>query len=208
MNLVLPRLLYDVNSNLSFNQQTNSASAICAAGQDILKDLENMNMKIEKMAREMQMGFQHAERCWSAVTKKVDMLADSVNTMTTLVHNNTLALLNQREEQVKKDLLGQLELSIVHTDLAIMHTSDPTKQTKLREKLDSLEQKWDAVRDKCDKMSSMIGNLQLNPPQVSSTLLLTMSAPPGIICNMLPPPTPSQAEVPQLLPTPTTTLAK
>jgi hypothetical protein len=109
---------------------------------------------------------------------------------------------------MKKDLLEQLELSIVHTDLALMCTSDPTKQTKFQEKLDSLKLKWDAVCDKCDKMSSMIGNLLLNPPQVSSTPLLTASAPPGIIHNMLPPPTPSQTEVPQLLPTPTTSLAK
>ena len=208
MNLVPPRLLYDVNSNSSFNQRTNSASAIRDAGRDVSKDLENMNMKIEKMMREMQMGFQHAEQRLSAVTKKVGMLADSVNTVTTLVHNNTLALLDQREEQMKKDLLGQLELSIVHTDLAIMRTSDPTKQTKLREKLDSLEQKRDAVRDECDKMSSTIGNLLLNSPQVSSTLPLTVSTPPGIIRDVLPPPTPSQAEVPQLLPTPTTTPAK
>jgi hypothetical protein len=55
-------------------------------------------MKIEKMAREMQMGFQHAEQHLSAVTEKVGMLADSVNTVTALVHNNTLALLDQREE--------------------------------------------------------------------------------------------------------------
>src|ERR1700729_79502 len=130
-----------------------------------------MNMKIEKMAREMQMGFQHAELRLSAVTEKVGMLADSVNTVTALVHNNTLALLDQREERMKKDLLGQLELSIVHTDLALMRTSDPTRQAKLREKLDSLEQKRDSVRDECESMSSTIGNLLLNPPQVSSAPL-------------------------------------
>src|SRR5882762_272102 len=150
INLVPPRLLYDVNSNSSFNQQANAASAIRAAGRDVSKDLENMKMKIEKMAREMQMGFQHAEQRLSAVTEKVGMLADSVNTVTALVHNNTLALLDQREERMKKDLLGQLELSIVHTDMALMRTSDPTKQAKLREKLDSLEQKRDSVRDECD----------------------------------------------------------
>jgi hypothetical protein len=49
MNLVAPRLLYAVNSNLSFSQRASAASAIRAAGQDVSKDLENMSMKIEKM---------------------------------------------------------------------------------------------------------------------------------------------------------------
>lgn len=72
------------------------------------------------MAREMQMGFQHADQCLAAVTKKVGLLTDSVNSVTALVHTNTLALLDQHEEQMKKDLLGQLELSIVHMDMALM----------------------------------------------------------------------------------------
>jgi hypothetical protein len=143
-----------------------------------LKDLENMSMKIKKMVREMQMGFQHAEQRLSSVTEKVGTLADSVNSVTALVHNNTLVLLNQHEERMKRNLLGQLELSIVHTNVALMHTSDPTKQAKLCEKLDSLEQKQDSVRDECDNMSSTIGNLLISPPQISSAPLQAPAAPP------------------------------
>ena len=98
MNLISPCLIYNVNSNSSFNQRANVTTAIHAAHQDVLKDLENMSRKIEQMAREMQMGFQHAELRLNAVTEKVGTLAESVNTVTTLVHNNTLTLLDQREE--------------------------------------------------------------------------------------------------------------
>ena len=116
----------------SFNQHANTVSAIRAAGQDVSKDLENMNRRIEQMAREMQMGFQHADQRLTAVTEKVGLLADSVNSVTALVHTNTLALLDQREERMKKDLLGQLELSIVHMDMAMMRTSDIARQAELR----------------------------------------------------------------------------
>ena len=92
------------------------------------------------MAREMQMGIQHAELRLNTVTEKVGMLTESVNTVTPLVHNNTLALLDQHEERMKKDLLGQLELSIVHTDMVLMCTTNPAKEAQLRVKLDSLEQ--------------------------------------------------------------------
>jgi predicted heme/steroid binding protein len=98
MNLVPPRLIYDVNSNSSFSQRANTASAIRAAGQDVSKDLENINRKIEQMAREMHVGFQHAEQRLTVISEKVGVLAESVNTVTALVHNNTLALLDQREE--------------------------------------------------------------------------------------------------------------
>ena len=126
MNLTPPHLIYNVNSNSSYSQRANAATAIRTAGQDVSKDLENMSRKIEQMLREMQMGFQHAELRLNAVTEKVGMLADSVNTVTTLVHNNTLMLLDQCEERLKRDLLGQLELSIVNMDMALMCTSDPT----------------------------------------------------------------------------------
>src|SRR5882762_5316210 len=105
MNLVPPRLIYDVNSNSSFNLRANAASAIRATGQDVSKDLENINRKIEQMAREMHVGFQHAEQRLTVISEKVGVLAESVNTVTALVHNNTLALLDQREERLKKDLL-------------------------------------------------------------------------------------------------------
>src|SRR5713226_5334305 len=122
-----------------------------------------MSRKIEKMAKEMQMGFQHAEQRLLAVTEKVGLLADSVNTVTALVHNNTLALLDQHEEQMKRDLLGQLELSIVNTDMSIMRTSNSTKQEKLHKKLDSLEQQRDKIRDECEHMSSTICTILKNP---------------------------------------------
>jgi hypothetical protein len=93
MNLIPPHLLYNVNSNSSFSQRTNAASTIHAAGQDVSKDLENMSRRIEQMAKDMQMGFLHAEQRLTVVTEKVGMLADSVNMVTTLVHNNTIALL-------------------------------------------------------------------------------------------------------------------
>ena len=41
---------------------------------------------------------------------------------------------------MKKDLLGQLELRIVHMDMVLMRTTDPAKEAQLRAKLDSLEQ--------------------------------------------------------------------
>jgi hypothetical protein len=122
MNLVPPRLLYDMNSNssYSYSQQANATSAIRAASQDVLKGLEMMSRKIEQMSREMQMGFQHVEQHLTAVTKKVGTLADSINTVTGLVHNNTIALLDQCEEWMTRDLLGQLELSIVQVNMALM----------------------------------------------------------------------------------------
>src|SRR5882762_492695 len=206
MNLVPPRLVYDVNSNSSFNQRTNAATAIRAAGQDVSKDLENMSRKIEQMAKEMHMGFQHAELRLNAVTEKVGMLADSVNTVTALVHNNTLALLDQREERMKKDLLGQLELSIVQTDMALMRTPDPLKQAQLRAKLDSLEQQRDKVSDECNKMSSTISTLLKNPPNAPSATIQAPTEPPGLVRNLLlpPPPTPTRNEKPQTPPTPIT----
>ena len=104
MNLVPPRLIYDVNSNSSFNLRANATSAIRAAGQDVSKDLENINMKIEQMAREMHLGFQHAEQHLTVVSEKVGVLAESINMATALVPNNTLALLDQCKEWLKKDL--------------------------------------------------------------------------------------------------------
>lgn len=159
MNLVPPRLVYEVNSNSSFSQRANTTAAIRAAGQDVSKDLENMSRKMEQMARDMQIGFQHAEQRLNAVTEKVGTLADSVNTVTALVHNNTLALLDQREERMKRDLLGQLELNIVHTDMALIRTSDPTRQAQLRAKLDTLELQRDKIRDECENMSSTVNTL-------------------------------------------------
>jgi hypothetical protein len=188
MNLTPPRLLYDVNSNSSYSQRANTTAAIRAAGQDVSKDLENMSRKIEQMSREMQTGFQHAELRLNAVTEKVGMLADSVNTVTTLVHNNTLALLDQREERMKRDLLGQLELSIVHTDMALMRTTDPTREAQLRAKLDSLEQRRDEVRDECDNMSSTINTLLKNPPNPPSATIMAPTEPPGLVRMLLPPP--------------------
>ena len=77
MNLTPPHLIYNVNSNSSFNLWANTALAICAAGQDVLKDLENINRRIEQMAREMHMGFQHAEHSLTIVSKKVGVLTES-----------------------------------------------------------------------------------------------------------------------------------
>ena len=91
------------------------------------------------MNREMHVGFQHAEQRLTIISEKVGVLTESINTVTALIHNNTLALLDQREERLKKDLLGQLDISIVHADMALMRTTDPTKQAQLREKLESLE---------------------------------------------------------------------
>jgi hypothetical protein len=169
-----------------------------------------MSRKIEQMSREMQMGFQHAEQRLTAVTEKVGTLADSVNTVTALVHNNTIALLDQREERMKRDLLGQLELSIVQADMALMRSIDPTRQAQLREKLESLEQQRDKVRDECESMSSTISTLLRNPPNAAPASLLTPTEPPGLVCNMIPPPplTSTLNDKPHLLPTPTTSPAK
>jgi len=160
------------NSSYSYSQQANATSAIHAASQDVLKDLEMMSRKIEQMSREMQMGFQHMEQRLTAVTEKVGTLADSINTVTVLVHNNTIALLDQREEWMNRDLLGQLELSIVQADMALMRLIDPTRQAQLREKLESLELQWDKVRDECESMSSTISTLLRNPPNTPPASLL------------------------------------
>jgi hypothetical protein len=188
MNLTPPCLIYDVNSNSSYSQRVNAATAIRTAGQDVSKDLENMSRKIKQMSREMQMGFQHAELRLNAVTEKVGMLADSVHTITTLVHNNTLVLLDQLEERLKRDLLGQLELSIVHTDMALMHTSDPMREAQLRAKLDSLKQRRDEICDECDNMSSTINTLLKNPPNPPSMTITVLPEPPGLVRTLLPPP--------------------
>ena len=208
MNLVPPRLVYEVNSNSSFSQRANTTAAIRAAGQDVSKDLENMSRKMEQMARDMQIGFQHAEQRLNAVTEKVGTLADSVNTVTALVHNNTLALLDQREERMKRDLLGQLELNIVHTDMALIRTSDPTRQAQLRAKLDTLELQRDKIRDECENMSSTVNTLLRNPPDAPHAAIQAPTGPPGLVRNLLPPPPiPTRNDEPQLPLTPTTSPA-
>jgi hypothetical protein len=49
--------------------------------------------------------------------------------------------MDQREERMKRDILGQLELSIIQTDMAIMQTSDPEAKQHLSDKIKTLEAK-------------------------------------------------------------------
>ena len=205
-NLTPPRLLYQVNSDSSFNQRTTTASAIRSAGIDVAKDMAAMHKKIDQMQREMNMGFQHAEVSLNAVRNKVGALANTVGTVSALVHNNTLALMDQREERMKKDILGQLELSIIQTDMAVMRTSDPDERRRLSEKIKTLEAKHDTVAGECANMSLAIGNLIQNPPQATPTPLQM----PGSLPKAVPPPslpTPATSN-PQLPETPDTSPAK
>jgi hypothetical protein len=117
------------------------ASVIQSASIDVAKDMEAMHKKINQMQRDMNMGLQHAEISLNAVHKEVGALANTVETVSALVHNNTLALMDQREERMKRDILGQLELSIIQTDMAIMQTSDPEAKQRLSDKIKTLEAK-------------------------------------------------------------------
>src|ERR1700722_2848571 len=119
-NLTPPRLLYQVNSDSSFNQRSMAATAIRSAGMDVAKDMETMHRKMDQMQKDMKMGFQKAENSLNAVRNEVGALANTVGTVSALVHNNTIAIMDQREEQMKRDILGQLELSVIQTDMALM----------------------------------------------------------------------------------------
>ena len=140
-NLTPPHLLYQVNSDSSFNQRTTTASAIRSAGIDVAKDMEAMHKKIDQMQRDVNMGFQHTEISLNAVRNEVGALANTVGTVSAMVHNNTLALMDQREERMKRDILGQLELSIIQTDMAVMRASDPEEKRHLSDKIKTLEAK-------------------------------------------------------------------
>jgi len=96
---------------------------------------------------------------------------------------------------MKRDILGQLELSIIQTDMAIIQTSDLEEKRCLSDKVKTLEAKRSAVADECANILLAIGNLIQNPPQTASASPLTPSAPPGLLHRVLPPPPP---------PTPTT----
>ena len=137
------------------------------------------------------MGFQYAEISLIAVWNKVGVLANTVGTVSAMVHNNTLALMDQREEQMKRDILGQLELSIIRTDMAIMQTSDPEEKRCLSDKIKILEAKRDFVAEECTRISSEITGLIQNPAQTAPAPLLTPSAPLGLLHKVLPPPSSS-----------------
>ena len=50
---------------------------------------------------------------------------------------------------MKRDILGQLELSIIQTEMAIMCASDPNEKRNLLDKMKSLKARHDSVADKC-----------------------------------------------------------
>ena len=66
-NLTPPRLLYQVNSDSSFNQCNTAATAIRSAGRDVAKDMEAMHVKMDQMQKDMKLGFQHAKNSLNAV---------------------------------------------------------------------------------------------------------------------------------------------
>jgi hypothetical protein len=110
------------------------------------------------MQKDMKLGFQHAENSLNAVWKDVGVLANTVGTVSTLVHN-TMAIMDQREEQMKRDILGQIELSIIQTDMAIMRASDPDEKHCLSDKIKTLEARRNSIADECANMSLAIGHL-------------------------------------------------
>src|ERR1700683_5156587 len=197
-NLTPPRLLYQVNSDLSFNQRNTAATAIWSAGMDVAKDMEVMHRKMDQMQKDMKLGSQHAENSLNAVRNEVGALANTVGTVSALVHNNTMAIMDQREERMKRDILGQLELSIIQTDMAIMRASDPDEKRGLSDKMKTLEARRDSIAEECTSMSSAIGHLIQNPPQAPYASLATSLTPPGLIKKVLPPlppPTPVEPDI-------------
>jgi hypothetical protein len=88
---------------------------------------------------------------------------------------------------MKRDILGQLELSIIQTEMAIMCASDPNEKRNLSDKMKSLEARCDSVADKCANMSSVIGRLIQNPPQTLSLSSMVPLTPPGLLSRILPP---------------------
>ena len=100
--------------------------------------------------------------------------------------------MDQQEEWMKRDILGQLELSIIQTDMAIMRTSDPDERRRLSDWIKTLKAKRNSVADKCANMSLAIGNLIQNPPQTAPTSQTTF-APPTPLPSILPPPPPTPA---------------
>ena len=189
-NLTPPRLLYQVNSNSSFNQRSMAATAIWSAGMDVAKDMEAMHRKIDQMQKDMKMGFQHAENSLNAVQNEVGALANTVGMVSALVHNNTMAIMDQPEERMKRDILGQLELSIIQADMALMHASDPGEKRNLSDKIKALEARRNSVANECARMVSAIGHLIQNPPQTPHAPSNYPLTPPGILPKVLPPPPP------------------
>jgi hypothetical protein len=188
-NLTPPHLLYQVNSDSSFNQRTMTASAIRSAGTDVVKDMEAMHKKIDQMQRDMNIGFQHAKINLNAVWNEVRVLANMVSTMSALVHNNPLAIIDQREERMKKDILGQLELSIIQTNMTIMRMSDLEEKQHLSDKMMTLKAKYNLVTNECANILLVINHLIHNPPK-TTFVSPTPFVPPGLLHRVLPPPPP------------------
>jgi hypothetical protein len=59
-SLTPPRLLYQVNSDSSFNQRNTAVIKIQSAGKDVAKDMEAMHRKMDQIQKDMNSGFQHA----------------------------------------------------------------------------------------------------------------------------------------------------
>jgi hypothetical protein len=112
-----------------------------------------------------------------------------------------MAIMDQREERMKKDILGQLELSINQMDMAIMRASTPDEKRGLTDKLKTLEARRDALADECTNMSSAIGHLIQNPPQTPhASSSAAPATPPGLLQRFLPPPPPTPVETNMQLP--------
>jgi len=72
-----------------------AARAIQSAGKDVAKDMEAMHMKMDQIQKDINVGFQHAENSLRAVQNEVGALANTVGTVSALVHNNTMAIMDQ-----------------------------------------------------------------------------------------------------------------
>ena len=91
---------------------------------------------------------------------------------------------------MKRDILGQLELSIIQADMAVMRASDPEEKHHLSDKIKALEARRDSVANECASMASAIGHLIQNPPQTPHASSNYPPTPPGILPKVLPPPPP------------------
>src|ERR1700683_3641995 len=105
-----------MNSDNSFFQCPNTANTIRNAGSAVAKDIENLSKQMEKMEREMKTGFQFAEAQLMTVWKEVSSLSHTVEKVSEQVHNNALAILDQREELMIKDQLNQVQFYLLQLD--------------------------------------------------------------------------------------------
>src|ERR1700683_4089982 len=152
----------------------------------------------------MKTGFQFAEAQLMTVRKEVSSLSHTVEKVSEQVHNNALAILDQREELMIKDQLNQVQFYLLQLDGSLLRARDEKKRTQIQGKIDEAEKMRDDLIEKSNNMASAIRKLVEASPD---GLHQAPATPPRLTPRVLPPPpppTPAQSDMAQLpMPSPT-----